>query len=359
MLLVALSIAGPLFLERWFSKKPEKKESSSLALLTPPEKRPWIEIVNADVFLLADAERKKIRSLESGDKLDAGMIIATDATGRAIIHFQDGSIARIDRNTEFVLETATYDLSHKTLMVAMKLASGRIWSRIVDLATPASLWEIKTTNAVAVVRGTAFGIEYIDGVSRVIGSEDKVTVIPIDPKTNKRVEEEAVVITPDTYVEITKKGISPIRKTPREIKEADWMQEEKQSDKPKATEVKPIATPRTISRVTAKELVVEIDLQSKTIRENEKKALRAIAIMSDGTKRDVSNRVTWRVIGSIGSVSSDGVFAPQLIGTQAEFGSAVGSIVATFTTEDGQELIGTTPTFDVQATPQEELDLQG
>lgn len=390
--LVLLSVAGPLLFERWFPKK----NDASLALLVPSEEsreHPWIEILNANVSEHREGETPRL--LASGDELHTGMIIAADQTGRAIIHFQNGSIARIDRDTQFTLETGTYEKSDKTLIVTMTLASGRIWSRIAELATPASLWEIKTANAVAVVRGTAFGIEYENGVSRVIGAENEVTVIPIDPKTKKRVETAAVIVKPDTFVEVTKDGATPVRPAPSEIKEADWMKETRASQqnekdpvlpallpaspsvggnrgepagariqKLNGTEIKPIATPNRIANVIAKELRIEIDLSSKTMREGEKKALRAIVIMSDGAKRDVSDRVTWKVIGAIGSIANN-TFTPKLIGTQAEFGSAIGSLAAVFKTEDGRELIATTPAFEVRAPASEEfentdnLDLRG
>jgi hypothetical protein len=362
VLLIALSIAGPLFLERWFAEKKSEKKDSSLALLTPPERRPWIEITNAHIFLLKNEGDEKTL-LTNGDELEAGARIVSDATGRAIVHFADGSLARVGADTEFILETGSYDESKKTLTVAMQLVNGRIWSRIIELATPASLWEIKTANAVAVVRGTAFGIEYKNGISRVIGSENKVTVIPIDPKTNKRLEEAAVIITPGTFVEVTKDGASPIRNTPQEIKEDDWIKEAQENTKQQAApEAKrPVITPNPVTRVPAEKLTIEMALQTKTMREGEAKTLHATALMSDGTKRDVSDRVTWRVIGAIGTLSSDGVFTPKLIGTQAEFGSAIGSIVAIFKTEDGKELVATTPTFEVKASFEDtnDLDLRG
>lgn len=367
LLLVVLSIAGPLFFERWFPKKDE----ASLALLIPSEEnagRPWIEILTPTVS--ARREGKTPYPLASGDELDSDMMIAADRTGNANIHFQDGSIARIDHDTEFALEAGTYAKSDRTLVVTMTLTSGRIWSRIMELATPASLWEVKTANAVAVVRGTAFGVEYENGKSRVIGVENEVTVIPLDPKTKKRVETAAVIVRPDTFVEITKEGATPVRPTPSELKEADWMKDmpaikqKRPIPKQNETGIKPIDTQIRTTAITAKELRIEIDLSSKVIREGDKKTLRAIATMSDGTERDVSDRVTWSVMGAIGTITNN-TFVPRLIGTQAEFGSAVGSLAVVFKTDDGKELLATTPAFEVKASVPEEikntdnLDLRG
>ena len=49
---------------------------------------------------------------------------------------------------------------------------GQAWSKIISLATPDSVWEVRTSTAVATVRGTAFGMG-TDG-NPVIGSENKV-----------------------------------------------------------------------------------------------------------------------------------------------------------------------------------------
>lgn len=376
----------------------------------------WIEVMSAEVFLLTEEGGVVQHMLQSGDELNAGAVIATDTAGRAIVHFPDGSLARIDGDTEFILEVGDYNQSDETLTVAITLSSGRIWSSIVELVTPVSLWEVKTANAVAVVRGTAFGTEYINGASRVIGSENAVAVIPIDPVTNKRVEEAAVVITPEKFVEITKEGVAPIRDIPEEIKEATWVKQAKEADaalpkvkeerreqseqkfrrfeeerekaiellkkederfekaeektdaltdelfnelehreEPRKIEAVPAPSVRN-NRIIAEKLVIEVGGITKTIREGEQKKLRAFSVMSDGARHEVTDRVRWRVIGAIGTVKPDGVFTPKLIGTQAEFGSAVGSITATLKTDDGRELLGTTPTFEVKAATFENTD---
>ena len=87
------------------------------------------------------------------------------------------------------------------------MAAGRLWSKIFELATPDSIWEIKTATAVATVRGTAFGVEVSDGKAGFIGSQNNVEVSPIDPETKRIIKEAKAVITSGDVLEVTKEEI--------------------------------------------------------------------------------------------------------------------------------------------------------
>ncbi|TSC88798.1 MAG: periplasmic protein [Parcubacteria group bacterium Gr01-1014_3] len=173
--------------------------------------RPWVDIIASKVFLLNTKDGVEIRELNTGDELLPNMRIKTDATGLAEIHFADGSVARLDSNTELILEDGRYDIENQSLVVRINLLLGRVWSKVVGLSTPESAWEVKTSNAVATVRGTAFGMEFTDGISSVIGSENQVAVTPIDPDTKKAIKEAEVLITAEKFVEISAAKIKRIK----------------------------------------------------------------------------------------------------------------------------------------------------
>ena len=173
--------------------------------------RPWIDIIASKAFLLNTKDGTEIRELGTGDELFPNMRVKTDATGLAEIHFADGSVARIDSNTELVLEGGSYNSEKQSLVVRINLLLGRVWSKVVGLTTPESAWEVKTTNAVATVRGTAFGMEFTDGVSSVIGSENQVAVVPIDPDTKTQIKDAEVLIDPEKFIEISAPKIKKIK----------------------------------------------------------------------------------------------------------------------------------------------------
>ncbi len=141
--------------------------------------KPWVEVVMEGAFVVVSEEEKLV--LKTGDELNEGEIIETDKSGLANVYFPDGSVARMDSNTKIQITTGLYDHNTKSLKVRISLMAGNMWSKIIKLATPESVWEVKTSNAVAAVRGSAFGSSFIGKKTTIIGSEHNVSVSPIDP----------------------------------------------------------------------------------------------------------------------------------------------------------------------------------
>ena len=87
--------------------------------------------------------------------------ITTDDTGSADIYFSDGSITHIDPGTTVRLEkmeVAKNDKDGTFTSILMRLNVGKIWSKVVRLASNSS-FDVKTTSAIAGVRGTEYGVE--------------------------------------------------------------------------------------------------------------------------------------------------------------------------------------------------------
>ncbi len=138
---------------------------------------PWVEVLSS---LVEKKSGEEWLELISGDQLKSGDIVKTDSSGLANIYFPDGSVIRLDSNSQIVISEADYDNNTKTLKLKIKLLAGRVWSKIFELATNESYWEVETANAVAAVRGTAFGVEYENNETVVIGWENTVEVEAVD-----------------------------------------------------------------------------------------------------------------------------------------------------------------------------------
>lgn len=163
--------------------------------------KPWIQVVKDGVFLISSGTEKN--TLKTGDEMNEGAIIETDKNGLANIYFPDGSVARLDSQTKITLSAGLYDVNTKTLTVKIKLAAGNLWSKIMKLATPESVWEVHTANAVAAVRGSAFGMSFSRGKTRVIGSEHVISVNPINPKTGEMIKGQQAAVGENNYLEIS------------------------------------------------------------------------------------------------------------------------------------------------------------
>lgn len=85
-----------------------------------------------------------------------GDLVRTDGTGFAEVNYPDGSVTRLDVNTEFAVVSITDNAGVATTRA--NLNSGRVWSRVNDLGTEGE-FSVDTAVGVATVRGTAFMVD--------------------------------------------------------------------------------------------------------------------------------------------------------------------------------------------------------
>ena len=160
-----------------------------------PLTKPWIEVINPQVFA-------GNQELKSGDQLELAIEVKTTASGRADIHFSDGSVARLEPNTSLIIKDSYFDQENKTSITKIFLNFGEIISQVTKLATPESLWEVKTANAVAVVRGTKYSVKFDREKSLIKVFEGSVLVAVIDARTGAIIEGTAVMIGASQSTEI-------------------------------------------------------------------------------------------------------------------------------------------------------------
>lgn len=191
--------------------------------------RPWIEVLEN---LVQVKTGETWEDLKTGDELENGAVVKTNDTGFAEIHMPDGSAIRLDSASQISLDVADYDENNDKLQVKIKLTAGRVWSKIIELATSDSFWEVETTNAVAAVRGTSFGMEYTDDETQVIGLENTVEVEAIDTATREHLGK--AKITPDAILKIRRDVLDRVRVNrealsaeigvvPQTIKDKSWV----------------------------------------------------------------------------------------------------------------------------------------
>ncbi|MBU0705987.1 FecR domain-containing protein [Patescibacteria group bacterium] len=96
-----------------------------------------------------------------GDTISPGSVITTAPASTAVLYFSDGSITYLDPDTTLRLlpnsEVEKNDGDGIITKIRLKLTSGKIWNKVIRLASE-SEFNIETTSAIAGVRGTEFGI---------------------------------------------------------------------------------------------------------------------------------------------------------------------------------------------------------
>lgn len=432
--------------------------------------KPWIEIVSPSVVEVNE-KGDAVRQLKTGDELTAGSVIEGKVGSFANIYFPDGSTARIDGATKISLDEYLFDESRDRLVVRLSVTVGRLWNKIFELATPDSVWEVKTATAVATVRGTAFGVEVSDGKIGFIGSQNNVEVAPIDPETKEIIKEARLIIAAGDVVEIAKEDIQRARREAKiialkvqKVAEAapaavaavkqDWVTRAKAADvefdsqvselrkivKEKSAlrrgiresikkvrdeikqnikntrdagagnfdvikgelkqDLKQLPAGKVLERVIQERLklsdepatAIKSDLQevvgqvkpasnsadintsggasvtatkslsrpskiilesasdfSKAVKEGAKVFFKAVLIREDRSSEPVTDTADWKVVGSIGSIEKPGVFLSRLGDNVAEFGTGVGTVVATWKDPvSGGVFLGQSPVITVE-----------
>lgn len=167
----------------------------------------------------------------SGDAVIEGMTISTDATGEAELLFPSGSIARLDTNTIVKINAHFFDEESGTSDVSIFLSLGRIWSRVAKLATPASQWEVKTSNVVAAVRGTAFNVGFTkEGKSRILVDKNAVKIKTLAGAESLHEAEVKEGQFTEFDENSLKKGAPKIAEASKDIREDAWILKNKRED---------------------------------------------------------------------------------------------------------------------------------
>ncbi len=170
---------------------------------------PTIQVLRGTAYLVNDVGTQE-RELKDGDEIIVPATIQVATSGLANINFADGSMARIDGGSMLALKQATYDATSGKANTSMFLSVGKIWSKVIDLATPDSSWEVETSNAVATVRGTAFSSLVSGKKATFTGSEHTIAVSPVDPATKQKLADAEVLVAEDKEVEISSDQLANI-----------------------------------------------------------------------------------------------------------------------------------------------------
>lgn len=192
-----------------------------------------IQVIKSGVFILDD--NGKGTPIISGTSLKAGTTITTDTSGEAELEFPSGSVARVDHQTTLTLTDHFFDENSGTSETSLFLKLGRVWSRVAKLATPASSWEVKTSNIVAAVRGTAFNVGFTkDKKSRILVDKDSVSLKALNSDTKEVLGE--TIVQEKKFVELdAAKKILPAGKIeatapPAGFVEDEWITKNQKQD---------------------------------------------------------------------------------------------------------------------------------
>ena len=360
---------------------------------------PLITEIKGNIYVSKEGTE---RLLSNDERLGAPFDLRSEADSTAVVRLPNNSELRLDQHSKLTITDAQYGATDQSLVVRAKLSVGKVWSNITSLATPESAWEVETSNVVATVRGTAFGMEATEtGDTTIIGSEHTVQLTLIDPETGARDTMRELPLNEDEFVTIsneiakqegtdvpkpqkrtdTHESDSWIRQneerdtaerndnngadveTNTDVKvdsetEADTRTEslpDKEADTPVTSPTTPAVKPAVQTQVSTAPAPKPVSLSVAPVTplagiiEGAQVKFTATLKYDNGSVKDVSSEVAWSVVGKIGSMRGN-TFTALLDPSISEFGKSSGSISAIWkdSVRDSQ-LLGVTPIFEVKA----------
>jgi hypothetical protein len=124
----------------------------------------------------------------TGSPLAVADSVHTSSGSQVSIVLQDGSVVRLDGNTDITIQQLLYKKTHLG-SADFTVKQGGAWSDVEALA-PGGTFNVETPDLVATVRGTSFGVQVQGDTSDVFVTEHQVDVsLKSDPKTWKHLKE--------------------------------------------------------------------------------------------------------------------------------------------------------------------------
>jgi prepilin-type N-terminal cleavage/methylation domain-containing protein len=124
-----------------------------------------LDNINGEVRTVPSGNCSTGPSATAGATIYAGAKICTNTGASVDIYFSDGSLSYLGENTEIELPDLSYARNDGTATVSkilIQLKKGKIWSKVVRLASE-SEFRVQTTTQIAGVRGTEFSAESLNG----------------------------------------------------------------------------------------------------------------------------------------------------------------------------------------------------
>jgi hypothetical protein len=144
----------------------------------------------------SEQARGPIVAAVDGQEVAVGDRLITGPDSNAVLTFFEGSTFTLTPNTDIVVERLQGDATSRDF--SLRLNVGTIWARVVSLVSPSARFEVKTPNAVAVVRGSQIGARVLaDGSFQCWTREGAMSVETSAGQQASLVAGETVLVQPD------------------------------------------------------------------------------------------------------------------------------------------------------------------
>jgi hypothetical protein len=165
------------------------------AVVRAEEDTALVTMVDGKVRIYAKGSKSGVLA-KKNDRIAKGGELKVADKSRVELRFADGTVMRFAQNTSVKMDEVMYDGKTGDKKVRVDMGGGKVWANVKKLATADSRVEVKTTNAVAGVRGKVY-----DGSVDVSGTAREAPKPPAP--TGGPVEVPGPHVVPPPYHEVT------------------------------------------------------------------------------------------------------------------------------------------------------------
>jgi len=193
-----------------------------------------VEVIQGQAKITMEGQ-EKVLTAPASQEIAKGAKVETLAGGQANIIFSSGSVARLNGATSVDLND--YQSLKQNIKIKLYLNSGNLWSRVQRLLDVANEYEVRTSNTVAVARGTTFNVSRLNNQTKVSVLDSKISVAAIDSQTGQALPGGQTDIEAGNFVQIdsadlpsAQKPLAPQTIAPQDLQQP-WYQENLKNDK--------------------------------------------------------------------------------------------------------------------------------
>ena len=126
------------------------------------------------------------RLLKKGDVLKRENEVKVAEKSRIEIRFPDGTVMRLSEKSHLKMSELSFNKQTESKNVKVDLSVGKLWAKVKRLTTSDSSVEVKTTNAVAGVRGTVYRVNVEEDKSALVKVYDGTVYVANPPRDASR-----------------------------------------------------------------------------------------------------------------------------------------------------------------------------
>jgi len=127
-------------------------------------------------------EATKGRVIKKGDRIKEDQELRVAEKSRIEMRFPDGTVMRLSEKSKIKMNDLAFNKKTESKNVKVDLAMGKLWAKVKKLGTPDSSVVVKTSNAVAGVRGTVYQVNVFEDKSAKVKVYDGEVYVANPPR---------------------------------------------------------------------------------------------------------------------------------------------------------------------------------